>query len=61
MTPARGVVLKDTVGSPAAVVGAGDPAAVVGRENVGSEIGVLVGSDVEVGAACAVCVNCNDN
>jgi len=53
--------LKETVGSPPAVVGAGEPAAVVGRENVGSEIGVFVGSDVEVGAACAVCVNCNDN
>ena len=28
---------------------------------MGSERGVLVGSVVEVGAACAVCVNCSDN
>ena len=59
VTPATGVVLKETVGSPPAAVGAGEPA--VGREKVGSEMGVLVGSVVEVGAASAVCVNCADN
>ena len=57
VTPVTGVVLKETVGSPPAVVGAGEPPAAVGREKVGSEMGVLVGSVVEVGAASAVCVN----
>ena len=59
VTPARGVVLKDTVGSapvPADVVGELTPPA-VGSAKVGSETGVLVEATVGEGAASAVCVN----